>query len=283
MRIGRWEIASVVDAWFALDGGAMFGAVPRPLWERKLPPDARNRVRLAARCLVAVEREARRVVLVDAGLGDKWAAKQVDLYGIDRTGGGLDAALARLGIAHDDVTDVILSHLHFDHAGGTTRRGPDGKARLAFPHAVHHVQRRAWHQAHAASEKDQRSFVADDFEPLQHSNQLHLVEGEAALFPDFELVVSEGHTAGHQLPRFHGDGTHLTFCGDVIPTHAHLRPSWVMAYDLFPLTTVEEKKMLMAAALEDDGVLAFEHDPEMAACRLREDGGEPVFREAVTL
>jgi glyoxylase-like metal-dependent hydrolase (beta-lactamase superfamily II) len=283
VRVGRYEIASVVDAWFALDGGAMFGVVPRPLWERKIAPDARNRIRLACRCLVAVDRDARRVVLVDDGVGDRWDAKRADIYAIDRSGGGIDAGLARLGLSRESVTDVILTHLQFAHAGGTTRRRPDGQLELSFPRAMHHVQRRSWQLAHAPSEKDVPSFRPDDFELLQHSNLLHLVEGDARLFPDVEIIASEGHTAGQQIPRFHGDGTHVTFCGDVIPTHAHLRPSWVMAYDVLPVTTLEEKKVLLAEALEDDGVLAFEHDPFMAACRLREEDGQPVFREAVDL
>jgi glyoxylase-like metal-dependent hydrolase (beta-lactamase superfamily II) len=283
VRVGRYEIASIVDAWFALDGGALFGVVPRPLWERKFAPDHRNRIRLAARCLVAVDRDARRVVLVDDGLGESWDAKRADIYAIDRTGVGLDAGLARLGLTREDVTDVVLTHLHFDHAGGTTRRGADGSVALAFPRATHHVQRRAWQLAHAPSDKDAASFRQGDFEPLRHSNLLHLVEGDAQLLPDLEIIASEGHTAGQQLPRFHGDGTHLTFCADVIPTHAHLRPGWVMAYDALPLTTIEEKKVLLAEALEDDGVIAFEHDPGMAACRLREEEGRHAFREVVEL
>lgn len=282
LKLGRWELASALDGWFALDGGAMFGIVPRPLWEKRIPPDARNRVRLAARCLVAVDRDARRVVLVDDGLGDKWDQKRTDIYAIDR-GGGLDAALAALGLARDDVTDVLLTHLHFDHAGGTTRRGADGALAPAFPRATYHLQRTNWLWAHSPTEKDRGSFLPDDFELLQHSNRLHLLDGDAPLFPDLQLIVSEGHTVGQQLPRFHGDGTHLTFCGDVIPTHAHLKPSWVMAYDLYPVTTIDEKKMLMAEALEDGGILFFEHDPAMAACRLREDGGAPVFHEEVAL
>jgi glyoxylase-like metal-dependent hydrolase (beta-lactamase superfamily II) len=283
VRVGRYEIASIVDAWFALDGGAMFGAVPRPLWERKMPPDERNRVRLAARCLVAVDRAAGRVVLVDAGWGDGCDARHAELYALDRTGVGLDAGLARLGLAPKDVTDVLLTHLHFGHAGGVTRRGPDGRCTLSFPRATHHVQRRAWQAAHAPSDKDAAGYRPADLELLQHSNLLHLVEGDAGPFPDVEIIASEGHTPGQQLPRFRGDGTHLTFCADVVPTHAHLRPGWVMAFDALPLTTIEEKKVLMAEALEDDGILAFEHDPLMAACRLREEDGGPVFREAVEL
>jgi glyoxylase-like metal-dependent hydrolase (beta-lactamase superfamily II) len=283
LRLGRWELATVVDARFALDGGAMFGIVPRALWEPRLPPDARHRVPLVVRQLVAVDRAARRVVLVDAGLGDRWDAKRADLYAIDRTGLGIDAGLARLGLAREDVTDLVLTHLHFDHAGGLARRGADGRLALSFPRATHHVQKRAWAWAHAPSEKDQASFRREDFALLEHSTLLHLVDGEVELLPDLQILVSEGHTVAQQLPRFRGGGTHAVFCGDLVPTHAHLRPSWGMAYDLQPITTVEEKKMVLAEALEEDGVLVFEHDPAMPACRLREEDGRPAFREAVEL
>jgi glyoxylase-like metal-dependent hydrolase (beta-lactamase superfamily II) len=283
VQVGRYQVASLLSGHLALDGGAMFGVVPRPLWSRQIAPDDRHRVRLAARCLVAVDRDARRVILVDAGLGSKWDAVGADRYGVEEAPGGLEAALGRLGLAREDVTDVLVTHLHFDHAGGLTRRGAGGALELAFPRAVHHLQRRNWLWAHAPSERDRASYLPEDFELLGHSSQLHLVEGEAELFPDVELIVSEGHTAGMQLPRFRGGGTHLTFCGDLIPTAAHLRPAWGMAYDLRPLTTIEEKKVLLAEALEDDGVLAFEHDPAIAACRLGEEEGRPVFREAVPL
>jgi glyoxylase-like metal-dependent hydrolase (beta-lactamase superfamily II) len=282
-RVGRYEIACVEAGTFALDGGAMFGIVPRPMWERLVPPDERHRIRLALRCLLAVDRAAGRVILVDDGVGTKWDARWRDRYGVDTSGGGLEAALRRHGVAPGDVTDLVLTHLHFDHAGGTTRRDAAGGLELAFPRAVHHVQRRAWQWAHAPSEKDRGSFLPEDFERLTHSDRLHLLDGEEELFPDVELIVAEGHTAGQQLPRFHGGGSHLTFCGDVIPTHAHLKPSWVMAYDLDPVTAIEEKKVLLAEALEDDGILVFEHDAAMAGCRLREEEGRPVFREAVTL
>jgi glyoxylase-like metal-dependent hydrolase (beta-lactamase superfamily II) len=284
VRVGRYEIATVVDALFAVDGGAMFGAVPRPVWEREFPPDDRNRVRLAARCLVAVDREGGRVVLVGTGFGDRWDAAHAERLALDRSAGGLDAGLARLGLAREGVTDVILTHLHCDHAGGVVRRSAAGAPELSFPRARHHVQRRAWQLAHGPSQKDRALFRPGDFDLLARSSLLHLVDGDAALLPDVELVASEGHTAGLQLPRFHGGGTHLTWCGDLVPTHAHVRPSWVAAYDLLPVTTIEEKKVLLAEALEEDGVLALEHDPSMAACRLREDErGEPAFREAVEL
>jgi glyoxylase-like metal-dependent hydrolase (beta-lactamase superfamily II) len=283
LRLGRWRLAAVHDGTFAVDGGVLFGIVPRPLWEKAFTPDVRNRVRLAARCLLAIDEGAGRVVLVDDGMGDKWDPRRAEIYGLERAGGGLEAALAARGIVRGDVTDVVLTHLHFEHAGGTTRRRADGELELSFPRATHHLQRRNWQWAHAPSERDQGCFLAENFALLEHSGQLHLVEGELELYPDLQLIVSEGHTVAQQLPRFHGDGTHLTCCGDVIPTRAHVRVPWLMAHDLYPLTSLEEKKMLLAQALEDDGILFLEHDPDVAAVRLREEEGHAAVREAVAV
>ena len=283
LQLGRWKLASVQDGTFALDGGAVFGAVPRPLWEKALAPDERHRVRLASRCLLAVDEAAGRRVLVDAGMGDKWSARHRDLYGLDRSGGDLDRALAGHGLSRAGITDVVLTHLQFAHAGGVTGRGARGALECTFPNATLHVQRRNWLWAHAPTEKDRASYLAENLEPLAHCGRLHLLEGPCELAPGLEIIVTEGHTTGGQLPRFHGDGTHLTFCGDVIPTRAHLRIPWVMAYDLHPLTTIEDKKMLLAEALEDDGLLFLEHDPDVAACRLVERDGQPDFGQAVAL
>jgi glyoxylase-like metal-dependent hydrolase (beta-lactamase superfamily II) len=241
------------------------------------PPDAGNLVRVAARCLVAVDRDARRVLLVDAGPGGS------SPFAVARDAGcGLEPALARLGLARNDVTDLLLTDLHVEHAGGVVR-GAGGALELAFPRATVHVQRRAWQRAHAPSERDGARFDRDALVLLQHSNQLHLVDGEVALFPDVDLVVAEGPSPGHQLPRFRGDGVALTFCGDLVATHAHVRPAWTLATDDEPLTAIEEKKVLLAEALEEDGLLVLQHDPAMPACRLGEEEGRPAFREAVVL
>lgn len=281
LRLGRWEVAAVQDGTFALDGGSLFGIVPRSLWATQAPPDPQNRVRLAARCLLAVDADGRRRVLVDDGIGTgwEWGAR----YGVDQSGGGLEAGLRAHGLSRADITDVVLTHLHFDHAGGTVRPGPGGRPEIGFPRATIHVQRRAWQWAQAPTEHDWAEFRPECFELLTHSSQLHLVDGEVELFPDLEVIVSEGHTTAQQLPRLRGGGTHLTCCSDLIPTAAHLRIPWGMAFDLRPLTIIEEKKVLLAEALEDDGILLFGHDPEIAACRLQEKDGQPGFRERVAL
>ena len=283
LRFGRWEVAAVQDGTFAIDGGSLFGIVPRSLWAKQAPPDPQNRVRLAARCLLAVDADGRRRVLVDDGIGTGWEPAWGARYGVDQSGGGLEAGLRAHGLSRADITDVVLTHLHFDHAGGTVRPGPGGRPEIGFPRATIHVQRRAWQWAQAPTEHDWAEFRPECFELLTHSSQLHLVDGEVELFPDLEVIVSEGHTTAQQLPRLRGGGTHLTCCSDLIPTAAHLRIPWGMAFDLRPLTTVEEKKVLLAEALEDDGILLFGHDPEIAACRLQEKDGQPGFRERVAL
>jgi len=217
------------------------------------------------------------------GIGGALDPEAAERCALDRSDGGLEAGLAARGLSPADITDVVVTHLHLDHAGGLVRPGPDGRLLPAFPRATVHVQRRAWQWAHAPSELDRSEFQPACCEALAHSGQLHLVDGEGELFPDFEVTVSEGHTTGQQLPCIRGEGDHLSHCGDLIPTTAHLRPGWVAAWDLRPLTTVEEKKVLLAEALEDGGILFLGHDPRVAACRLTERDGAPVFREAVAL
>src|SRR5215208_435703 len=159
LELGRWKLASALDGFFALAGGAMFGILPRRLGEKHAVPDARHRIRLAARCLLAIDGSSRRRVLVDVGMGDKWDAKRVDMYAVDRTQGGLDDALARHGVARGDITDVVLTHLHFDHAGGLTHREPGGAIHVTFPNATFHLQRRNWQWALAPTERDRGSYL----------------------------------------------------------------------------------------------------------------------------
>jgi glyoxylase-like metal-dependent hydrolase (beta-lactamase superfamily II) len=259
----------------------MFGVVPRVLWEKKLPSDAQHRVPLATRCLLI--RTGARTILVDAGLGEQWSEKERGLYGIGASQPGVDAELARVGLTRGDVTDVILTHLHFDHSGGAVMRTAEGEEQLAFPNATYHLQRRHWAWAHHPSERDRASFRPETFRALSQSGRLHLLEGETELFPGVHTLLSEGHTVGLQLVRVESDDGWLTFCADLIPTSAHLAPAWGMAYDLYPLTVIEEKKMLVAEALEDHGILFFEHDPFLPACRVREERGEVVVAERVSL
>jgi glyoxylase-like metal-dependent hydrolase (beta-lactamase superfamily II) len=276
--LGPFHIHPVLEATIALDGGAMFGIVPKALWERQFPADARNRITLSVRCMLIVD--GKRRILVDSGIGDRWEGRARDVYGISRDGHGLDAELLRAGLTRFDITDVVLTHLHFDHAGGTTR-DEAGTLRLSFPNATYHLQRRHWKWAHHASDKDKGSFRHDDFALLEKSGQLHLVEGGTELYPGIHLFVSEGHTVGLQLVRVESSDQTVAFCGDLIPTTAHLKPAWITAYDLYPLTVIEEKKQLLAQAVEEGWHLFLEHDPHVALCTVKDDGGGNVIVASV--
>lgn len=277
LALGPHRLDALEAGTYALDGGSMFGIVPRPLWERRIAPDERHRVRLASRCLLV--RTAGRTVLVGAGPGTWWSEKDKDLYGLEFHP-SLFEELERVGTTPDEITDVIASHLEFDHAGGLVRRGDSG-LELAFPNASIHVQRRHWRWATTPSDRDAKSHRPEILETLADSGKLHFVEGATELYPRLFLVPSEGHTVGMQLVRLESDDGWLVHCAALVPTSAHLEPAWHAAFDLYPLTVVEEKKMLVAEAMEDGGILMFEHDPVLAACRLAEEGGRPVVGQPV--
>lgn len=280
LRLGRFELHEIRDGTYALDGGAMFGVVPKPLWSKKHIPDERNRIQLALRCLLI--RDGKRRVLIDDGIGTQWDDKHRDMYGIDQSQYHLDLELERAGCARDEITDVVLTHLHFDHAGGTTRR-QDGKPVLSFPRATYHVQRRQWIWSHHPAEKDAGSFRIETFELLERSGRLHLLEGHTELFRGIKVFPSEGHTVGLQIVRLSDDDQSLVFCSDLIPTTSHFRPAWVMAYDLYPLAVIEEKKMLLAQAVEERSILVFEHDPRIAACTVKEHEGHVIADQVIAL
>ena len=272
LALGPWQIAAVEDGRFALDGGAMFGVVPRTLWQQQIAPDDQNRIEMALRCLLVHGQG--RTVLVDTGMGDAWTEKQRAIYSIRRERTLVDA-LRDLGVERGDVTDVVLTHLHFDHAGGAVQ--PTGE--LTFPRAAHWVQRRSWEHAQRPSTRDRGSFRADLIAALRPS----LLDGAHELMPGFDLLVSEGHTPGLQLARIHGGGATLYYCADLVPTAAHLKLAWGMAYDLQPLVVIEEKKALLDRALREDATLVFEHDPRLAACTLRSEKGETAVAREVRL
>lgn len=280
MRIGDYDITPVIHGTFALDGGAMFGIVPKPLWERKIPADERNRIDLSTRSLL-IEGNGR-TILIDTGLGDKWQEKYREIYKIDAGSSGLLTSLGERGLSREDITDVILTHLHFDHAGGATRL-KDGEILPAFPNARYYVQKKHWEWARNPSEKDAGSFRTENFLPLQEHGVLELLDGETELFPHIRLRLADGHTPAQQLPVIHGGTDTLFYCGDLIPTHAHLSIPWVMGYDNHPLTTVEEKREVLDTAIAQNWILVFEHDIQIPAARVHRTEKGPGIREVIRL
>ncbi len=266
-RIGRFEMAAVETGLFRLDGGAMFGVVPKVLWEKTDPADDRNRILMAMRALYATDGE--RSLVIDSGAGTKLDEKMRDIYAVDSI--GLDEALERQGIAPESITDAIATHLHFDHAGGFTREGEDGNLELALPNATYHIQRKQWEAATSPNAKDRASFFPDDFLPMESAGKLELADGVKEILPEVRLVPTDGHTPGHQVVLL-GSGTNtVMYCGDLIPLASHVNLPWIMAYDHFPLSTLEEKERLLSKAADEGWLLFFEHDPRIAACRVGRD------------
>ncbi len=263
--LGDVVLHAINDGSIAFDGGAMFGVVPRLLWAQQFEPDAKNRIRLALRCLL-VETKARRI-LIDNGAGTRWEAIEKARYGI-KSEPGVISSLAAAGFRPEDVTDVVLTHLHFDHAGGTTVVN-GGVASLAFPRADYWLQRSHWNWAHAPSERDRRSFRPSESELLESSGRLHLLDGPTTLFDVVHLTLSDGHTRGLQIPRVESGGQSVVFPSDLIPTVSHLNLPWIAAYDLEPMKVLEEKRALLQAAVENHWSIFFEHDPNVVACTLR--------------
>ena len=266
MKIGPYEVLPIETGRFALDGGAMFGVVPWVFWTKTNPPDERRRITLAARCLLI--RGNGKVILVDDGNGAKFSEKLKDIYRLDNSQSDLISSLALHGVAPGDVTDVILTHLHFDHAGGSTKV-ENGKLVPTFPRARYYVQKAHWELAKKPTEKDRGSFMRDDYEPLLEHGVLEFVEGEFELFPGIKMLVCNGHTTAQQLPTISDGKTSLLFCCDLFPTISHLPLPYVMAYDVRPLVTIEEKKKVLARAYEERWKLFLEHDPEVEAITVK--------------
>ena len=264
MTLAEYQIDLVHAGTLGLDGGAMFGIVPQPLWERHIQPDEANRIPLAMRCLLL--RGHGRTILVDTGLGDKTDAKFDRIYAVDRTH-TLLGSLQALGVDPEDVTDVLLTHLHFDHGGGATKRQPDGSLALTFPNATHYVQQSHWVWSRT-SPREGASFLAENLDPLAASGKLHPLNGAQSPFPNIELMIVNGHTRGQQLPLLSDGETTLFYAGDLLPTAAHVPLLWIMAYDVEPLETVREKESILARAAEGGWHVVFEHDPVHAIGRI---------------
>ncbi|MEE8341302.1 MAG: MBL fold metallo-hydrolase [Candidatus Neomarinimicrobiota bacterium] len=269
MKIAEYELYPILTSQFRLDGGAMFGIIPKTLWERKMPSDELNRIQMVTRSLLLVSENKR--ILIDTGNGDKWQEKFKKIYEIDTKSVNLDSSLAEVGLTAEDITDIICTHLHFDHAGGNTKI-EEGKLVPTFPNAKYWINRVNWEVANSPSEKDQGSFMQADWAVLAENDMIKLVDGTAQFLPNIDLIISNGHTPGMMLPVISDDNNTLVYGADLIPTSAHISLPWVMAYDVQPVVTIEEKKQLYSAAVKDNWILFFEHDPDIEACTIQYDG-----------
>ena len=275
-KFGDYDCDIVSDGRYRLDGGAMFGVVPRVLWQRKHEPDADNRIVLALNSLLA--RNGERVILVDCGMGDHWSDADADLYGLERPEGGLADDLRRKGVEPGEVTDVVLTHLHFDHAGGMI----DGSGDLVFPNATHWVQGKHLRWAKDPTERDRRSFRRDILRAIESDAcDLQVVDGNRTILPGVDVLPVHGHTPGQQLVLV-GDheGDRILHAGDLVPYASQVHLPWIMAFDLNPLLTLQEKKDTLSRAVFEEWVLLFEHDENIPAATVTfEEGRYRVGRE----
>jgi glyoxylase-like metal-dependent hydrolase (beta-lactamase superfamily II) len=277
MRLGSFEIDVISDGTFALDGGAMFGVVPRVMWERRFEPDQQNRVRLGLNCLLVSTGRER--VLIDTGIGQKWDARLRDRFAIAHEKDLVSGLRAR-GVAPEDVDVVINTHLHFDHAGTNTVER-DGRVVPTFPRARYVAQRGEFQHATAPHERDRASYSAQDFEPVAEAGQMYLIDGDEEVVGGVRVLKVPGHNRDHQCVRVDSGGETLFVFADTLPTTAHVSPAWVMSYDLYPVEAVEQKKRLTRQAVDEDWVCLFYHDPVIPLGRLRERDGQMVV-EAIT-
>jgi glyoxylase-like metal-dependent hydrolase (beta-lactamase superfamily II) len=265
VKVGAYTISPIDTGDFRLDGGAMFGVVPKVLWNRTNPADDLNRI--AMTCRVLLIESAERKILVDAGIGDKEGDKFTDLYAVDFSRNTLLASLTKRGIKPDDITDVIITHLHFDHVGGCTRY--EGKTAVpTFPLARHYVQKEQFAHALNPSEKDRASYFPYNFRPLQEAGLLELVEGNVELFAGIDVIVVNGHTPAMQTVRVRDDKQTVWYAADLLPMSAHVPLPYIMGYDCWPLTTLEEKKTLLPQVVDEEWIVVYEHDPLVAASKI---------------
>lgn len=277
LALGDWTLDTVEAGYLWLDGGSMFGSVPKPLWSRTNPPDERNRIRLAMRCMLL--RGHGRTVLVDVGLGDKFPDKLRDIYRVESEP-SLEHSLAALGLAPADVTDVVLTHLHFDHAGGSTVGTPEG-LRPWLPQARWYLQRKNWDNAHAPNPRERASYMPENYDALMEAGVLTLWEGPQQPWPGVETIGVDGHTRGQQVVRVAGGGQVAYFVTDLIPTAAHVRIPFVMGYDVAAIETMEEKRALLERATQENAWIVLEHDPDTALARPVADGDDFTWAERV--
>lgn len=283
IQVGSVRMHGIEAGVQQLDGGAMFGVVPKPLWERRIPADLRNRIPLALRCLLVEAPNA--LVLIDTGIGNKYGEKFADIYGVLNAGEPtrLEDGIRDAGFDPADVDIVLSTHLHFDHSGGNTVRDESGVIRPSFPNARYVVQRGELDFAHSQNERIRASYLLENFEPITEAGLWHLVEGEADVTEGISVVPTPGHTPHHQSVLIRSDDETACFLADVCPTSAHLPLPWIMGYDLEPLVTLESKRGLWQRAREEDWLLVFEHDPRVPWGRLDPAEDRPVLAEDVAL
>lgn len=281
--IGPFNLYSLEAGRFRLDGGAMFGVVPKTLWSRYIDVDEKNRIHMAMRCLLIESKNTNKLYLVDNGSGTKFDDKFEQIYQLDYEHSDLLSSLNEYGFNPEDITDIIFSHLHFDHCGGTTYYDDNGDIQHTFSNATYHVTKKQLETATDPNAREKASFLPDNINPIKNWDKLNLVDEHHTYEDGLEALPVNGHTIGQQLPKITGGQHTVVFAADLIPTHVHLPLPWVMGYDMYPVTTLDEKQRYLDQAVEDHWHLFLEHDADQEMVTVKKKEGKYAVDEKLTL
>jgi glyoxylase-like metal-dependent hydrolase (beta-lactamase superfamily II) len=265
MQIDKYKLKTILSGFIGLDGGAMFGIIPKPLWEKTNPPDELNRVTLSTRNLLLISDDKK--ILIDTGMGNKWDEKSKNIYKINPDL-ELEHVLKLNGIKPDEITDVLLTHLHFDHTGGSTKY-ENGKLIPAFPNAKYFVQKKNFEWAMNPSDRDRGSYLKENFEPLVKEGVLNLIDGEIDFDNNISFRIINGHTFAQQMIKISDSLNTVLYCADLMPFISQIRIPYVMGYDIQPMITVQEKKKYLQLAADENWQIYFGHDPEFALATVK--------------
>lgn len=283
LSLGPFHLYSIEAGRFGLDGGAMFGVVPKTLWSRHFDVDDKNRIPMAMRCLLIESENTGNVYLVDNGSGTKFNEKFESIYCLDYDHSDLLSSLAQHGFEPEDITDIIFSHLHFDHCGGTTYYDDKNNLQHTFPNATYHVTRKQMETATDPNPREKASFLRDNIDPISNWDKLNLVDEHHTYEEGLEALPVNGHTLGQQLPKITAEDKTLVYMADLLPTHVHLPLPWVMGYDMYPVTTLEEKERYLDQAVSEGWYLFLEHDASEEMITAKKENGKFAVKDRLTL
>ena len=268
-NIGKWKVSILETGDFWLDGGAMMGSVPKVLWSKTNPSDKLNRIQLAMRCLLLDD--GKNVVLIETGIGDTSSEKNINMFNICQQENALSKTLSKHGYIPENITHIILTHLHFDHAGGATKLDEDGNLIPSFPNAKYYISNKNWQAGLSPSPKDRASYLKENYMILKEKNILNIIPENTDILNGISTYVVDGHTFGQQLIKIHDNGKTVVFCSDLIPLKSHLKLPWIMGYDLNAVLSLEEKEKFLNLASENNWILYFYHDPLVVAVKIEKN------------
>ena len=280
MKIGNYKLYSIVTSQFSLDGGAMFGIIPKVIWEKEASADQLNRINMVTRSLLLIGNG--RNIIIDTGNGDKWDKKYKSIYNIRLDKVNLNNSLSKVGLSPDNITDVICTHLHFDHAGGNTTYNND-QIVPTFPNAQYWVHKDNWDLANSPTEKDKGSYLEENWKVLAQNSMIKFINGKSDIFLGIDLFISNGHTTGMAHPIIKDSSKTVFYAADMFPMACHIPLNWIMAYDINPIQTIKEKKYLLSKIVDENWIIFFEHDPIRQAGTVKEKNGIYDLKETVLI